>query len=161
MDSHDELLAAALDNWRTEQSQKEGLGDDELFGSHFVLCDDILERIVSLAHHSKIATLDDFIAQTNWCFARDYGPEILRIVKIYFPEPPPITTAPALPSNSVPGHVMPRTNSPVPSSSANNATSISAPLSAEPSKRRRTCKNCGSNAHICMYFFNSKSPNLR
>lgn len=140
MDSHGEALAIVLDDWRVEQSRKEGLGDDDFFGAHFVLCDEILERIVSLAHHSRIPDLEALVVQTSWCFAKDYGPEILKIVREHFPNPPPSTSTTVLGQASL-------NTPPLPLSQSINGIETRELL-----KRKRTCKNCGSESHICNVF---------
>ncbi|PPQ97754.1 hypothetical protein CVT26_001802 [Gymnopilus dilepis] len=150
MDSHDKSLADALDNWRVEQSKKDGVAEDDFFGAHFILCDEILNRIVSLAHHFKIPTLDDLAAQTSWCFAKDYGSDILKIVKVFFsdtPTPNPPTANNILGQSSLTNTPGPSASNPIDDGNANALIK---------EKRKRTCKNCGSESHI--YYTPSQPP---
>ncbi|KIL64921.1 hypothetical protein M378DRAFT_42222, partial [Amanita muscaria Koide BX008] len=88
-------LCEALKKWRDDQVKIEGLETNIYFGKQLILPDDILKRIVDLAHHFKLPNTQALHAQTGWCYASKYGSHILQYVHLHFPAPPtPVTQQP-------------------------------------------------------------------
>ena len=133
MDSHDRGLLKALEEWRRQTHAKEGFGGDDIFGAQLFVVDDVLERIVELAHHFKLPDVNALAAQTGWYKARQYGPEILGIVRRFFSE-----SAPAPQPTSARKIVPPPPGVFV---FINNE-------SPAPAKQSRQCKACGASGHI-------------
>lgn len=89
----DRNLKAALQDWRLAQLRSIGIPNgDDMFGVQLIMIDDVLERIVDLAHFNKIDGLAALQGQVNWRYSDRWGLDILNIVNTHFPpviEPPP------------------------------------------------------------------------
>ena len=142
MNSSDFKLRDGLDNWRTSQMETEFPGDD-FFGPQYIMSDDILNRIVDLAHHGKLLDISSLLEQTDWKHAVKYGFEILELVNmIHTPPLPPLAPVLSL--------------APSTSSSRPALQDILNPLSQinrsnpQPGARKpRHCTACGAENHIC------------
>ena len=79
-------LTSALREWRDAQLKSLGVptGDD-MYGSQLILTDDILERLVELAHFNQLTDLASIRAQVNWRYSDLWGTQILRLVKKHVP----------------------------------------------------------------------------
>ena len=77
---------SALREWRDAQLKSLGVptGDD-MYGSQLILTDDILERLVELAHFNQLTDLASIRAQVNWRYSDLWGAQILRLVKKHVP----------------------------------------------------------------------------
>lgn len=153
MESRERDLRQALCHWREMKMIEEDLDGDDFFGPQIIMANKILDRIVDLAHHLKLTTIDSLTQQTNWCYSLDYGPEVIQIINTHLP-PPPAAHPPPITS-----HLVEPVNAPILASS--NTTNISpAPLTsqtdisssatiAESAKRSaRKCGSCESPLHI-------------
>ena len=87
----DKNLREALRDWGTKQlwSLSVSTGDN-MFGSQFIMIDNILEHIMDLVHFGKIDNLVPFQGQVSWHYCNQWGTQVFYIVKIHFP---PITTS--------------------------------------------------------------------
>ena len=76
-----------LTTWRAEEYRKRYRGN-VFMGLAMVMSDEIIQRLVDVAHAGKLMTVDDIIDQTGWTVssARRYGPEILDIVRLVRPD---------------------------------------------------------------------------
>ncbi|KAH7919783.1 P-loop containing nucleoside triphosphate hydrolase protein, partial [Leucogyrophana mollusca] len=81
-------LRQKLQEWRELQMVEEDLVDGDFFGSQIIMSNDILDRIVDLAHAEKIADVVSLSEQTRWIYAEKYGPTIVKIVLTSIPSPP-------------------------------------------------------------------------
>jgi hypothetical protein len=64
-----------------------------MFGSQIIMTDDILERILDLAHFGKFVDLVMFQGQVSWRYCDRWGAQVFNIVKLHFPpQVPPVTT---------------------------------------------------------------------
>ncbi|KAF5381621.1 hypothetical protein D9615_005404 [Tricholomella constricta] len=142
MKPHDHGLKDALDAWRTKQLATDFEGDD-FFGPQMILSDDLLDRIVDLAHYCKIPDVEALLHQTSWRYASKYGPAIQELVFKYQPEPP-LAPTPAL--------IPPTTES------ASQAVPVTCSPLSLPTKKARLCSACGSFTHIAS---NKVCPNYR
>jgi hypothetical protein len=98
MEDRDHRLHDDLIRWRRDQQMKEGFGADIFFGPQRILSDQVLDRIVDLAHHSKIISIETLGEQTLWKGTLKYGKEILALIRAH--APPTVNSAPAGPSTS-------------------------------------------------------------
>lgn len=77
--------------WRdtTYQAMHPGVVED-MMGSRVIMSDDVLFRIVDLAHVGlRAADSEKFIFQVDWVFCATYATELLALVDHVFPPPPP------------------------------------------------------------------------
>lgn len=148
-DLHQELL-----HWRDFKVLEEDLDGDNFFGPQIIMSNKILDRIIDLAHYSKIISTTALFEQTHWCYADLYGPEILKIIKTCIPLPCPPSPKPVA-SVSVP--VLGSSSIVNQHSLAPNPQSIEAAGSVDvPSvKRPRKCSACGNFGHIGKCLFNA------
>ncbi|KAG2045881.1 hypothetical protein BDR06DRAFT_977892 [Suillus hirtellus] len=93
---HQELL-----QWRDFKVLEEDLDGDNFFSPQIIMSNKILDRIIDLAHYSKIISTTALFEQTYWCYANLYSPEILKIIKTCIPLPRPPSPKPVA-SVSVP-----------------------------------------------------------
>ena len=139
----DDRLKTALQEWRSNQ-----IGDDEMFGPQLIMTDDVLDRLVGLAHFGKVSDLASIHTQVSWRHIDIWGADILNIIKKYFPDVEPIvepdSPRPVLQASE---------NLPGPSSRPSNTLST-APSGSRVSKstRKRRCSACGSEGHIGMSY---------
>ncbi|KAG2113640.1 hypothetical protein BD769DRAFT_1673651 [Suillus cothurnatus] len=133
----------ALEDWRVQEMLECGMGEDDLFGAQLILMDPILDRIVDLAHHSKITDIISLKAQTDWHYADRFGAKVLAILQMNYPPTSLFTTRPL---------ERPLTNT--------SSTWIVPPIQSNPVKKPRTTRfsRCGQVGHIVS---NCKCPMLR
>ena len=138
----DHRLKTALEEWRDSQ-----IGDDDMFGPQLIMTDDVLDRLVGLAHSGRVSDLASIHTQVSWQHIDIWGTEILDIVKQYFPDDvEPASPRPALQDfENLPGpstiHGPSNTRSKAPSGSR-----------ISKSTRKRRCSACGSDSHIGMSY---------
>jgi len=84
----DHSLKQALLAWR-ERNAREIFGDIDYFTPNVFLHSSILNRILDLAHAHKINSVLDLKNQTSWCFAEEYGRDIIRLIKQHCPSSQP------------------------------------------------------------------------
>jgi hypothetical protein len=126
--------------WR-ESKARELFGDINFFTPNVFLHMDILLRIVDLAHAHRLCSVDDLKNQTSWCFADEYGGDIISFVSKYFPATAHHPRADATPFTSMPLHSrVGATNSTVP------YTGSTVPTPAKPRAPPR-CSDCGVVGH--------------
>lgn len=80
MELRDNDLQRLLSDWRTQQLKAEGLEDDTIFGPAVILPNSLLKRIVDLAHHFKITSIETLHEHTRWRYAYKYGDAVLNII---------------------------------------------------------------------------------
>ncbi|KII91007.1 hypothetical protein PLICRDRAFT_553037 [Plicaturopsis crispa FD-325 SS-3] len=154
-------LRDALDEWRKKQMEEEGLGRDDFFGPQLLLSDGILDRIVDLAHASKVTNIQELNEQTDWCYASTYGPKILSIIESHAPAPapptapPPVSTPLQRHSNTTQGASSSGTPSASGSSSSARRQNLQPGPTGEKPKRVYRCGACGMTGHIAS---NQKCP---
>ena len=67
MSEADKSLTSALREWREAQLVHISIpAGDDMYRSQLIMTDNILERIVGLAHHNQLADLVSIKAQVNW-----------------------------------------------------------------------------------------------
>ena len=160
MTEADRKLREALCNWRRTQLQALGAStDDDMFGSQLIMTDDILERILDLAHFGQIDNLATLQNQVTWRYWDRWGPPVLDIVKTHFPFVADALRGPLQPAENIPG---PSTGNLPPSTASGSmaASTVRAAASARPataksgSKPRKRgpyrCGSCHSTTHIGM-----------
>jgi hypothetical protein len=142
MKAHDFKLKDGLKAWRTEQMEQEFSGDD-FFGPQLLLSDEILNRIVDLAHKNKLTDIQSLHEQTDWRHSSKYGAVIIEMVKSCAPPPPP----PPVPTPSSSGSA---SSSQLALQGVSNSLSQIAqnPQVSVP-KKSRHCATCGGQDHIC------------
>ncbi len=148
MDGADVSLKNALHAWRVQELKNLGFGGEDFFGPQFVMSERVLQRVVELAHDSKIASSTSFIEQVQWCDSAKYADEIMGLVRSVYPInlPKPLTV---LSSNSPLSQVPPSTQQ---FSSAHNAQGLRV-LDKENNPievRQRRCGKCKKVGHIGM-----------
>lgn len=84
MDGRHRALREELVTWRHKQLIDEEI-DDDFFGPDLILTDDMLTRIIDLAHHSKLLDVHMLKSQTSWVYAQDYGEAVLSLAHKHFP----------------------------------------------------------------------------
>jgi hypothetical protein len=145
-------LCQELLQWRDFKVLEEDLDGDDFFSPQIIMSNKILDRIIDLAHYSKIITTTMLFEQTHWCYADLYGPEILKIIKTCIPLPRPPSPKPVvLVSVSVLGssslvnqHSLAPNPQPIEA-----AGSVDGPSAKQP----RKCSACGNHDHIgkCLF----------
>ncbi|KAG1785764.1 P-loop containing nucleoside triphosphate hydrolase protein [Suillus plorans] len=130
----DFALRIELQEWRRERLIEIGAGGDDFFGVQLIMADEILNRIVDLAHSRKIDGVSSIRDQASWRYCDRWGSQIFNIVqKYYLPSadnaPPsiaenPTTFATNLDINALPSNKPPR------------------------QKKPSTCRACGQAGHI-------------
>ena len=148
----DRKLREALCDWRSTQLQALGASTgDDMFGSQLIMTDEILERILDLAHFGQIDTLVTLQTQVSWRYCNRWGLQILDIVKTHFPfvveavETPrePLQPVENLPGPST-GNIPPSTTSSARAASSATSNSRNKPRTRGPYR----CGSCGSLTHI-------------
>lgn len=143
----DRKLKEALQDWRSAQLQNMGvMNGNDMFGVQFIMTDDVLDRIVDLAHFDQIDSLTAIQGQVNWRYCDRWGPDILDIVNSYARPAamsPPRETLGA--AENLPGP-----------STGHRATATNTGASSSKSKPRTRgqyrCGACGGIGHIGMLF---------
>jgi hypothetical protein len=124
------------------------MGND-MFGSQLIMTDDILDRIVYLAHFGKIDDLEALQSQVSWRYCDRWGLQILNLVKTHFPS---IAHSSRESLQSVENLLGSSTgNRPPPSTGRARATaSVTRAKSSTKSRARGPyrCGSCGSTTHI-------------
>jgi hypothetical protein len=88
MTDADLSLTSALRDWRGAQLVSIGIpAGDAMYGSQIIMTDDILERLVELAHFTQLPNLASLKAQVNWRYSDLWGVQILELVKKHAPAP--------------------------------------------------------------------------
>jgi hypothetical protein len=146
MTAADKKLREALRDWRNTQLQSLGASTgDDMFGAQFIMTDEILERIVDMAHFGKLTDLVTFQSQVNWRYCDRWGTQILGIVTVHFP---PVATPPRdslRPVDNLPGPSTGRQS--LTTSGSTGATNMAS--GSKPRARRQSrCGSCGSTSHI-------------
>ncbi|KAI5891521.1 uncharacterized protein SCHCODRAFT_02504957, partial [Schizophyllum commune H4-8] len=59
------------------------------FGASLIMGSDILSLIVDHAHHHRLRSPADLLQHTKWCNSELYGDEIVQIIRLIRPPPPP------------------------------------------------------------------------
>ncbi|KAI9434782.1 P-loop containing nucleoside triphosphate hydrolase protein [Lactarius indigo] len=146
--STDTRLKTALQDWRRNQLLST-VGDDDMFGPQLIMTDDVLERLVELAHFEQVSDLASIHAQVSWRYTDRWGAEILDIIEKHIPPVNAGLSRPALqPAGNLPG----------PSTVQRLSVAQSTPSSNDPKlPRTRRCSACGSNTHIGMSLFCNSS----
>ena len=97
-------LREALRNWRSTQLQALGASTgDDMFGSQLIMTDDILDRILDLAHFGQIYDLETLQNQVSWRYCNRWGPQVLDIIKTHFPFDPVPSRESLQPTENLPG----------------------------------------------------------
>ncbi|KAH9031299.1 hypothetical protein EDB84DRAFT_1246291, partial [Lactarius hengduanensis] len=134
----------ALQDWRRNQLLST-VGDDDMFGPQLIMTDDVLDRLVVLAHFQQVLDLASIHAQVSWRYTDRWGAEILEIIEKHFP---PINAGSSRPA------LQPVENMPGPSAVQGSSALQSTPRSNGPKPpRARRCSACGSNTHIGMSLY--------
>ncbi|KAG2335653.1 P-loop containing nucleoside triphosphate hydrolase protein, partial [Suillus weaverae] len=89
MTNRERDLRAALLQWRDFKMVEEDLDGDVFFGPQLIMSNKTLNRIIDLAHYAKLTSPASLLEQTSWCYSLDYGPQIIDLIKSFFPPPPP------------------------------------------------------------------------
>lgn len=115
-----------------------------MFGPQLIMTDDILDRLVGLAHSGKVSDITSISTQVSWRHIDLWGSEVLDLIKKYYPLDEPDSPRPALRIVE---------NMPGPSDIRHPPTAPSATASSsrDPKPTRvRWCSACGSDTHIGM-----------
>ena len=80
----EQSLKNELLTWR-ERTACNLFGNIDDFTPNVFLHSSILDRILDLAHAHKIQSVLDLKNQTSWCFAEEYGGDIITLVKRHCP----------------------------------------------------------------------------
>ncbi|KAH9010896.1 P-loop containing nucleoside triphosphate hydrolase protein [Lactarius pseudohatsudake] len=140
----DTRLKTALQDWRRNQLLST-VGDDDMFGPQLIMTDNVLDRLVVLAHFQQVPDLASIHAQVSWRYTDRWGAEILDIIEKHFPLINAGSSRPAL---------KPVENMPGPSTVQGSSAVQSTPCSNGPKLPRvRQCSACGSNTHIGMSLY--------
>ncbi|KAF8257524.1 P-loop containing nucleoside triphosphate hydrolase protein [Lactarius quietus] len=110
----DKKLKTALQNWRGTQLSGT-VGDNDMFRPQLIMTDDVLDRLVGLAHYSKVSDLTSIRTQVSWRHVDLWGADVLDIIKTYYPLDEPTSPRPALQAvDKLPGPsvVQPPSNAP-------------------------------------------------
>lgn len=81
MSDRDNALKDALVAWRAQEMKNIGFSGKDFFGPQFVMSERILQRIIELAHESKLTNATVFVEQVQWCDSQIYADEILEIIQ--------------------------------------------------------------------------------
>ncbi|KAH9011524.1 hypothetical protein EDB83DRAFT_2530245 [Lactarius deliciosus] len=113
----DRKLKESLRDWRTRELRDLGVAaGNNMFGSQFIMTDEVLERIVDLAHHEQIDDLATLQSQVNWRNCDRWGPDILIIVKAHAPPIATPSRKTLRPAENLPGPSTGHRPSPAPGS---------------------------------------------
>ncbi|KAH9023948.1 P-loop containing nucleoside triphosphate hydrolase protein [Lactarius pseudohatsudake] len=97
-------LKESLHDWQTGELQNLGVATgNNMFGSQFIMTDEVLERIMDLVHHEQIDDLATLQSQVSWQNCDRWGPEILIIVKAHVPPVAAPTREALRPAENLPG----------------------------------------------------------
>lgn len=148
MNPQDFKLRHELDEWRQNQLVKEGFDEDDFFGPQYLMADDILNRIVDLAHHSQLPTVQVLLEQTEWANSTKYGADVLKIVHKYtIPAPSPLTTQPL--NRTVAPSVSTSAKGPLQMASGPHRPEVLRPeAQKKENKGGKKCRKCGATDHI-------------
>lgn len=125
------LHAALVDMRQTLASEL--LPEGTFLTPQCIMRDQLLQRIVDLAHDQKITTVTHLHEQITWGHLDTHAEAIICLIKTFCPPPntaSPFTTAPLQPSAQ--------------------RLSAATPASEAP-KKQRNCKKCGVPGHYGMY----------
>jgi hypothetical protein len=135
----EQSLQHDLDVWRARKA-RQCFGDIDFFTPNVFLHTYVMLRVINLAHAHKLHTTDDLKNQTSWCFADEYGDELISLVLKHYPIAPPATQNSTSLFISTPLHSR--------ATNANDAaTTTSSVLSSTKSRTQPRCGNCGVLGH--------------
>lgn len=154
MTENDRVLKKALREWCSQEMDKRGFGGDDFYGDSLVMSERVLQRIIDLAHKSKITSTTVFVEQVQWCDAQRYAEEILEIIRgIYLVQPPkplgtlstnnPFSQVPAPASHTLLAHMQSPSQGLLDADKENRATMTAI--------HRRQCGKCKAFGHIGMF----------
>ena len=141
----EESLVNDLNAW-CNHKVRELFGDIDLFTPNVFLHTYTLLRIVDLAHACQLCSTDDLKKQTSWCFADEYGDELITLVLKHYPTAPNPSGVPS-PFISTPLH----SHTAVTSMSNMSSTLLS--VGPPKSRAQPRCGDCGLLGH-CSKFSN-------
>ncbi|KAH9071529.1 hypothetical protein EDB83DRAFT_2313564 [Lactarius deliciosus] len=125
-----------------------------MYGSQFIMTDDLLERFVELAHFNQLADLLSIRAQVNWHYVDTWGMQILELIKKHVPVTDSVDQLAATPCPRRP-MLQPTENIPVPSTGRqlpgvqmSTITPTQNASGSKPRTRSYKCGACGSSTHI-------------
>ncbi|KAH9013929.1 hypothetical protein EDB85DRAFT_2031410 [Lactarius pseudohatsudake] len=114
-----------------------------MFGSQFIMTDEVLERTMDLAHYKQINDLATLQSQVSWRNCDCWGPDILIIVKAHAPPVAAPTRETLRPTENLPG---PSTGHQLSTAPGSVGTT---PSGSKPrAKSWYRCGSCGSTTHI-------------
>ena len=149
MNDTDLKLRDLLRNWRFQKLKEQDGGrslSGDLLDGRSLMPNDIVLRLVALAHHGLINTRETLIRDVMWPWIDTYADELLIIAHSTHPPPPPPPPPPPVP----PPHLSPLTiavDSLHLSYMASSAARVPiAPVGAVP-KRQQHCRGCGGTGH--------------
>ncbi|KAG1876728.1 hypothetical protein DFJ58DRAFT_721192 [Suillus subalutaceus] len=158
MDTRDYALQTDLKTWRQKILVDLGI-NDPFFSPALILLDPILMHIIDLSLHSKLSNVASLQDLTDWCYANEYGRNILDLVRKHYP----LLTAVQPPQ---PNMFINMSNV-VSLSTASNLLNPSAHSANIPKKPRKVtvcskCKQSGHNArnHLCPMRAGPSNTNL-
>ncbi|KAH9038084.1 hypothetical protein EDB85DRAFT_2142089 [Lactarius pseudohatsudake] len=151
-------LTSALRDWRDAELVRIGIpAGDDMYGSQLIMTDDLLERLVELAHFNQLTDLASLKAQVNWRYIDMWGTQILELIKEHAPgsdsddrlvAPPNRATLHPTGADNIPG-----TSTDCRSPDVQSGTTTPKSNTSDPKPRNRKgykCSACGSSAHIGM-----------
>ncbi|KAG1796108.1 hypothetical protein EV424DRAFT_1353290 [Suillus variegatus] len=92
MDARDYALRNDLNVWHQKMLVDLGI-NDPFFGPALIFPDPILTWIIDLSHHSKLSDVSALRDLTDWCYADEYGENVLVLVCNHY-LPPAVVPAP-------------------------------------------------------------------
>ncbi|KIK32775.1 hypothetical protein CY34DRAFT_27154 [Suillus luteus UH-Slu-Lm8-n1] len=148
MDARDYTLQSDLKGWHQKMLVDLGI-NDPFFGPALILPDLILTHIIDLSHHSKLSDVSSLRDLMDWCYADEYGGNVLNLVCKHYP-PPAVVQAPQpnMFVNTSNTASLPAASNPlVPSAVPNNG-------SKKPRKATvcSKCKQVGHNSMLAVLF---------
>src|SRR6266702_5953121 len=139
-------LKTALQDWRRNQLLST-IGDDNTFRSQLIMTNDVLERLVGLAHFKQVSNLASIHTQVSWQYSDLWGTHILDIIKKHFPAS--IDHASSIPVLQPAKNLLGSSAVHRPSNDLSTTTVHSSSHDPKPPRARR-CSACGSGTHIGM-----------
>ncbi|KAG1850750.1 hypothetical protein C8R48DRAFT_778097 [Suillus tomentosus] len=147
MDPRDYALQTDLKTWRQKMLVDLGI-NDTFFDPTLILPDTILMCIINLSHHSKLSDVASLQDLMDWCYADNYGRDILDLVHKHYPSP----TAVQAPQPNMLGNMSNMVSLPTASNTLNpSAHSANVPKKPHKVTVCSKCKQSGHNArnHLC------------
>lgn len=142
-------LKQALHSFRKDATvRKFGLAHLRDFGASAVMPNDVLQRIVDCAHHSKIKMKDDLMKEMKWGGAEEYWEEVISIIASNNPSNTLGSASSSSPSSQNAG--TPLTDMLLWPHNVPGIQSTSTSGHCTPAKCQ--CSACGSHTHICKFY---------